>query len=98
MSDRLSVARSPIRGQSGTFSYTGTAGSVATIWPTCTGVYIWTTSNAYVRLGGTATSADWPIPASMPVFLPNDSQTGAPLTLSAVQVSAGGDAYWQAVN
>lgn len=99
MSDRLSLARSPIRGAAGTFSYTGTAGSAATVPPTCTGVYIWTTTIAYVRLGGTATSADWPIPASMPVFIPMpDNVDGSVQTISAIRVTDSGSAYWQAVN
>lgn len=75
-------------------AYTGTAGSTSTFSP-AQAVLIWTTSDAYVKVGEgvTATSADLPIPAYTPVMLSVPAGSGAPWRVSAIQISAGGTVY-----
>ena len=89
------VIRNPIYGSATKTSYTGTAGS-ATIPATSQSVLVWCTSVAYVRIGATlATTGDLPLPANAPIIIPipASAQTGAPITVSAVQDSAGGSLY-----
>ena len=81
-------------------AYTGTAGSTAT-WPAGPqGVVVWSTTDAYVRVGEgvTATTADTPIPAYTPIpfFVPQG--TGAPFRVSAIQVASGGTLYAKPIN
>lgn len=81
-------------------AYTGTAGSTGT-WPAGPqGVLVWSTTDAYIRVGEgvTATTADTPIPAFTPIpfFVPPG--TGAPFRVSAIQVAAGGTVYAKPMN
>lgn len=94
--DRMSVLRSPT-GVAQTTTYTGTAGSIAgTVRGTS--VMVWTTTDAYVSVGATATTANGtPIPAYTPIWLPfpQTMQQGsdAAVLVSAIQVSAGGSVF-----
>lgn len=77
-----------------TVAYTGTAGSITSFPGTATSFLVWTTTAAYVRVGGVATTASTPIPANTPIVIkvpPNT--TGAPITVSAIQISSGGNLY-----
>jgi len=96
MEDRLSVVRQPVYGQGGTFAYTGTAGTSSAFTGGITGVWVYCTSDAYVRVGveATATVTDWPIPAYVPVWVPIPDDAQGNSRLSAIQVSAGGSAYF----
>ena len=81
-------------------SYTGTAGTTGT-WPAGPqGVLVWSTTDAYICVGvdATATTADTPIPAGVPVpfFVPNDA--GAPWRVSAIQIGSGGNLYAKPIN
>lgn len=81
-------------------AYTGTAGTTGT-WPRGPqGVLVWSSTDAFIRVGEdvAATVADTPIPAGTPVpfFIPND--TGAPWSVSAIQVTAGGTLYAKPIN
>ena len=81
-------------------SYTGTAGTTGT-WPRGPqGVLVWSTTDAFICVGEsmTATTADTPIPAGTPIpfFIPNG--TGAPWSVSAIQVSSGGTLYAKPIN
>lgn len=86
-------------------SYTGTAGSTGT-WPAgAQGVLVWCTTDAYIRVGesATATTSDTPIPANTPIpfYVPpagGSNGTGAPWRVSAIQVSAGGTLYAKPIN
>jgi hypothetical protein len=83
-----------------TATYTGTAGSTDA-WPAgAQGVVIWVTTNAYVRVGEgvTATTADTPIPAGVPIAFKVPNGTGAPWRVSAIQVVAGGTVYAKPIN
>lgn len=81
-----------------TTTYTGTAGTL-TGWPYGpTKVLVWTTTDAYIKVGNgvTATSGSTPVPAYTPVeiMIPNPAGAGAGLwTVSAIQISAGGSVY-----
>lgn len=75
-----------------TVAYTGTAGSV-TFPAACTSILLWTTTAAYVRIGGTATTAHTPLPANTPIVLKVGALTGAPITVSAIQIASGGNLY-----
>ncbi len=81
-------------------AYTGTAGSTATWNAGPQGVLVWSTTDAYIRVGEgvTATTSDTPIPAGTPVpfFVPQG--TGAPWRVSAIQVAAGGTVYAKPIN
>jgi hypothetical protein len=59
------------------------------------GVLVWCTTDAYVKVGpsATATTADTPIPANTPVAFWVADASGAPWRVSAVQVSSGGTVY-----
>jgi hypothetical protein len=86
-------------------AYTGTAGSV-TGWPAGPqGVLVWSTSDAYIRVGNgvTATSADTPLPANtpVPIYVPQPGDaggTGGTWRVSAIQISAGGTLYAKPIN
>jgi hypothetical protein len=75
-------------------TYTGTAGVTGT-FPTASAVLVWTTTDAYVKVGEgvTATSADLPIPAFIPVLISVPRGTGGAWRVSAIQISAGGTVY-----
>lgn len=81
-------------------SYTGTAGSVTGWNAGPQGVLVWSTTDAYVRVGEgvTATTADTPLPAytPVPIFVPGG--TGAPWRVSAIQIAAGGTLYAKPIN
>ena len=87
-----SVVRHPIYGTGQKVSYTGTAGSVTVPGYTAS-VLCWCTTVAYVRVGATATTTDVPLPANAPVIIPTNFGSGAPITVSAIQDSAGGNLY-----
>ena len=93
------TVRTPIIGSGGTFTYTGTAGASSALPSGATGAFVWTTSDAYITLGvaATATTANWPVPAYTPVFIPNQDETGQRVRLSAIQIASGGSAYFVAV-
>ena len=84
-----------------TVAFTGTAGTV-TGWPAGPqGVVIWADSPCYVLVGvgvtatvtnGTAIPANTPIPFKVP------EGTGAPWTVSAIQISTGGNLYCKPIN
>lgn len=86
------VIRRPIYGSGSKTAYTGTAGSV-TVPASTASVLVWTSSAAFVRVGATATTADLPLPANAPIIIPTDNTTGAPITVSAVQDTSGGNLY-----
>jgi hypothetical protein len=83
-----------------TASFTGTAGSTDTWQAGPQGVVIWTTTNAYVKVGEdvTATTADTPIPAGVPIAFKVPNGTGAPWRVSAIQAVAGGTVYAKPIN
>ena len=81
-------------------AYTGTAGNTGT-WPAGPqGVLVWSTTDAYIRVGEgvTATTADTPIPAFTPVPFTVPPGTGAPFRVSAIQIAAGGTIYAKPMN
>ena len=81
-------------------SYTGTAGTV-TSWPAGPqGVLVWSSTDAYILVGEgvTATSAATPIPANTPVPFRVPPGTGAPWTVSAIQVATAGTVYAKPIN
>lgn len=81
-------------------AYTGTAGSTDA-WPAGPqGVVVWSTSDAYIRVGEgvTATTADTPIPANIPIPFTVPPGTGNLWRVSAVQISAGGTLYAKPIN
>lgn len=80
-----------------TTTYTGTAGSISDA-VRGTSIMIWTTTDAFVCIGATATTANGtPIPAFTPIWLPipdsiNQGETPTVL-VSAIQISAGGSFF-----
>lgn len=86
------VIRRPVYGSASKTAYTGTAGST-TVPSYTASVLLWCSSAAYVRVGATATTADLPLPANAPIIIPTDNTTGAPITVSAIQDTAGGNLY-----
>ena len=86
------VIRRPSYGTATKTAYTGTAGSTTVPGYTAS-VLLWCSTAAYVRVGATATTADLPLPANAPIIIPTDNTTGAPITVSAIQDSAGGNLY-----
>jgi hypothetical protein len=81
-------------------AYTGTAGSTTTFNPVQPAVYVYVTTDAYIRVGEgvTATTADLPVPAYTPVVLQVPKGTGSPWRVSAIQVAAGGTLYVKPVS
>jgi len=75
-------------------TYTGTAGVTPTFGPT-RALLVWTTSDAYVKVGAsvTATTNDLPMPAYTPMMLSAAIGSTAAIRVSAVQISAGGTVY-----
>lgn len=74
-----------------TVAYTGTAGTIAagTIGDQTRKVVIWTTTDAHIAFGATATTSDFPIPANQPLlFKINPAES-----ISAIQISSGGNLY-----
>lgn len=86
------VIRHPIYGSGSKTAYTGTAGTV-TVPGTTASVMIWVSTAAFVRVGGTATTSDLPLPANAPIIIPTTSTTGAPITVSAIQDASNGNMY-----
>jgi hypothetical protein len=86
------VIRRPIYGSATKTAYTGTAGST-TVPPSTSSVLLWCSTAAYVRVGGTATTGDLPLPANAPIIIPTDNTTGAPITVSAIQEVANGNLF-----
>jgi hypothetical protein len=83
-----------------TAAYTGTAGST-TGWPAGPqGVLVWSSTDAYVRVGegATATTADTPLPAGTPVLFTVPQTGGGLWRVSAIQITAGGSVYAKPVN
>lgn len=81
-------------------AYTGTAGST-TGWPAGPqGVLVWSSSDAYIRVGEgvTATTADTPLPSGTPVLFTVPQGSGGIWRVSAIQISAGGTVYAKPVN
>jgi hypothetical protein len=81
-------------------AYTGTAGSVTGWNAGPQGVLVWSTSDAYIRVGegATATTADTPLPANTPVPFTVPPGTGAVWRVSAIQIGAGGTLYAKPIN
>jgi hypothetical protein len=74
-------------------AYTGTAGSTTPMPVQANSILVWLSTAGYVRVGGTATTADLPLPANAPVIIPIDSNTGAGVIVSAIQDASGGNMY-----
>jgi hypothetical protein len=81
-------------------AYTGTAGSVTGWNAGPQGVLIWSTTDAYVRVGegATATSADTPLPAFTPVPFTVPAGTGGVWRVSALQIGVSGTVYAKPIN
>jgi hypothetical protein len=81
-------------------AYTGTAGSVTGWNAGPQGVLVWSTTDAYIRVGEgvTATSAATPLPANTPVPMTVPQGTGGVWRVSAIQISAGGTLYAKPIN
>ena len=79
-----------------TVAYTGTAGTV-TGWPYGPGsVWLFCTTDAYVKVGSgvTATTANLPVPARVAVRIPVPKEENvATWTVSAIQISSGGTLF-----
>lgn len=76
-------------------AYTGTAGTIANPIPMgASAIWIFCTSIAHVKWGAspTATTADFPVPASVPVVIQLDRNDGN-IKVSAVQSAAGGNLH-----
>lgn len=96
MQDRLSLVRQPIYGSGGVVAYTGTAGTSSALPTAALGAWVWCTTDACVRMGATATAADWPVPAFQMVWVPVPDDAVGSSVLSAIQISSGGNAYYVA--
>lgn len=83
-----------------TVTYTGTAGSVTGWNPGPRGVLVWTTTDAYVKVGeaAAATTASTPIPAYTPVLFRVPRGTVSTWRVSAIQIASGGSVYAKPVN
>lgn len=83
-----------------TVTYTGTAGTTSTWAPGPSSVMVFCTTDCYVTVGEglTATTADTPLPAYVPIFLTVPRGTGAPWRVSAIQISAGGSVFARPFN
>lgn len=81
-------------------SYSGTAGSTTGWNAGPQGVLVWSTTDAYVRVGEgvTATSADTPIPAFTPIPFTVPPGTGAVWRVSALQIGVSGTVYAKPIN
>lgn len=89
----------PIYGKGQSVAYTSTAGTISSaLPPDCTAVWVWATTDAYIKIGSspTATTSDFPLPAMTPMVFPvnqRDLESANGSKVSAVQVSAGGTLY-----
>lgn len=92
MPNSTAVIRRPIYGGGQKVAYTGTAGSV-TITQTANSVLVYCSTAAYVRVGATATTADFPVAANIATVLPCDGLGGGPITVSAIQDASGGNLF-----
>jgi hypothetical protein len=98
----MNVCYSPVikqLGPSQTVAYTGTAGTISNNLPVgAKGVWVFCTSIAFVKVGAgvTATATDIPLPASVPVLIPIENNTGD-IKVSAIQSAAGGNLHVQPV-
>lgn len=83
-----------------TAAYTGTAGSTTGWNAGPQGVLVWSSSDAYVRVGEgvTATTADTPIPAGTPVLFRVPPNVSGIWRVSAIQITTGGTVYAKPVN
>lgn len=81
-------------------SYSGAAGSTTGWNAGPQGVLVWSTTDAYVRVGegATATSADTPIPAYTPIPITVPPGTGAVWRVSALQIGVSGTVYAKPIN
>lgn len=81
-------------------SYSGTAGSTTGWNAGPQGVLVWSTTDAYIRVGegATATSADTPIPAFTPVPFTVPGGTGGVWRVSALQIGVSGTVYAKPIN
>lgn len=81
-------------------SYTSTAGSTSGWNAGPQGVLVWSTTDAYIRVGegATATSSDTPLPAFTPVPFKVPPGTGAVWRVSALQIGVGGTVYAKPIN
>jgi hypothetical protein len=81
-------------------AYTGTAGSTAGWNAGPQGVLVWSTTDAYIRVGNgvTATSADTPIPAFTPIPFTVPAGTGGVWRVSALQIGVSGTVYAKPIN
>ncbi len=94
--DTREVIFRPKYGSTQSVSYTGTAGTITNaLPPDTTAVWVWTTTDACVKVGTspTATTADFPIPANVPVVLPVQVKDTSAIKVSAIQITAGGTLY-----
>lgn len=101
---RTDTIKNPVF-DSASVSYTGTAGDISqVVYGTC--IYFYTTTDAVVRVGATATATKGtPVPAYTPMFLPipqnQPSSSGMnqgekpSVLISAIQQSAGGTLFMQ---
>jgi len=98
----MNISYSPVIKQCGpsqTVAYTGTAGTIANAIPVgAKGIWVFVTSIAFVRVGAspTAVVTDIPLPASVPVLIPIENNTGD-IKVSAIQSAAGGNLHVQPV-
>lgn len=93
--------RRPIWGKAQKVAFTGTAGSTTALPPGTNSVTVYLSSAGYVRVSygasaTAATTADFPLPANVPVTLPCDIESGPPsgegsFFVSAIQDAAGGN-------
>ena len=82
-------------------SSSGTAATVGTWNPGPQGVLVWATQDVYVAVGvgATATSSSTPIPAYTPIpFFAPQTGSGAPWSVSALQVSVAGTVCAKPIN
>lgn len=92
------VIRTPIYGSGSKTTYT-TVACQATIPSSAQSVLIFTSTVAFVAVGkvasATAGSTDLPLPANAPIIIPIplNLQTGAPIVVSAIQDSSGGNMF-----
>lgn len=84
--------RRPRYGTGQKVAYTDTAGS-ASLPPETRTVIISCSTNAYVRVGATATTADLFLPEGVIAEIPVDNVNGGPVTVSAIRDSADGNLY-----
>ncbi len=81
-------------------AYTGTAASTTGWNAGPQGVLVWSTTDAYIRVGEgvTATTSDTPLPAYTPVPIKVPQGTGGIWRVSAIQISSGGVVYAKPIN